>query len=94
MMGMLAGNKGFHCQADFYALQVAPRNSNRAQTGRQPGRDRTVRGHRSYEITRTFRRCVAHHATEFHNCCYAATVERIELGRVEQYRKGVAVSQT
>ncbi|KAK2169372.1 hypothetical protein LSH36_10g00028 [Paralvinella palmiformis] len=86
MLGMLAGNKGFHCNAAFYAARVATRNMNRAHNRNLPfhGRDRIPQYGR--QIMHTFSRCVIHHSDDFHKCCYAATVERRERLRWQQYR--------
>jgi len=64
MLGLLAGSKGFHCQAQYYSssADLSPRNVNRAQTARQPGihgRHRELASPRwGYSIFRSFHRCV------------------------------------
>ena len=105
MLGLLAGSKGFHCQAQYYSssADLSRRNTNRAQTGRQPGvhgRHRELASPRwGYSISRSFQRCVGgsvtrvvaaaddRNADEFHNCCYAATEERRQLRRARRYRR-------
>lgn len=93
MLGMLAGNKGFHCHVGFYAARVSSRNTNRAHTRRLPfhGRDRVPQWGRP--IMHTFSRCVRSHAEDFHTCCYAATVERRERVRWQQYREVTPTEQ-
>lgn len=60
MLGLLAGNKGFHCMSIFYVPATTTRNYNRPQTARHPGmhgHDRQRIGHWGYDIMRSFRRC-------------------------------------
>ena len=70
MLGLLAGSKGFHCQAQYYSnsADLSRRNVNRAQTARQPGvhgRHREQAGPRwGYSISRSFYRCVGGRVTD------------------------------
>ena len=102
MLGLLAGSKGFHCQAQYYSssANVSRRNANRAQTARQPGvhgrRPDSVGPRWAYAISRSFHRCVAGGAAaarEFHNCCYAAAEERRQLRRARRYRQRHSVTR-
>ncbi|ELT92952.1 hypothetical protein CAPTEDRAFT_224946 [Capitella teleta] len=82
MLGMLAGNKGFSCHPGFYAARLTARNYNRAHSRRMPLH--TPAGERSrwgLDIMTTFGQCVTRNSSEFHKCCYAATIETRELTR-------------
>ncbi|XP_074648653.1 uncharacterized protein LOC141904093 [Tubulanus polymorphus] len=84
MLGRLAGDKGFHCMAQFYAASIDSRNNNRAQNRRMPRLESIDYGK---EIRHQFGRCVKHRPNDFHKCCYAANIERAELARWRRLRR-------
>jgi hypothetical protein len=93
MLGKLAADKGFHCQANFYASRITLRNYNRAHNRRMPfqgSEESGVRPTWGYDIMRTFSRCIQRHATEFHQCCHVSTTEKRERQRWLQYRLAAA----
>eukprot|EP00919_Chromeraceae_sp_WS-2016_P067008 GHVR01158458.1.p1 GENE.GHVR01158458.1~~GHVR01158458.1.p1 ORF type:complete len:262 (-),score=22.57 GHVR01158458.1:798-1583(-) len=88
MLGKLAGDKGFHCHANFYRSRIVLRNYNRAHNRKMMFHGPTPLPEWGINIMSTFRRCVSRMATQFHKCCYAGMVERRELRRWQRYRSG------
>ena len=86
MLGKLAGDKGFHCDATFYASRITRRNRNRAHNRRMNFQGRDAIPNWGMSIMTTFERCIARHSAEFHKCCYAATIEKREIDRWHYYR--------
>ncbi|GFT80464.1 uncharacterized protein NPIL_595051 [Nephila pilipes] len=75
-LGHLAGDKGYHCVAKFYAARIVLRNQNRAH-------NRKLGFHGLYSVPnygtklmRTFEQCVATRGMVFHKCCYHAAAEK------------------
>ena len=93
MLGKLAGDKGFHCHAEFYAERVTARNFNRAHTRRMAFHTEPRLTAAARATMRTFQRCVARHSEEFDKCCYTATVEREEISRWEMFRRLAAADR-
>jgi hypothetical protein len=92
MLGLLAGNKGFHCHPGFYAARMQNRNYNRAHSRVMPLH--TEEGEEArwgLDIMVTFGRCVTQNSSEFHKCCYAATIEQREMTRWAALRNGDVV---
>ncbi len=86
MLGMLAGDKGFHCHASFYAARISSRNSNRAHNNKMLFHGPSANPSWGVNIMATFERCIARHSDEFHKCCYASAVEKRERYRWHYYR--------
>ncbi|GIY57637.1 uncharacterized protein CDAR_374461 [Caerostris darwini] len=75
-LGHLAGDKGYHCVAKFYAARIRMRNMNRAH-------NRKLGFHGLYSIPnygtklmRTFEQCVATRGMVFHKCCNHAAMQK------------------
>lgn len=84
MLGQIAGDKGYHCFAKFYAARLRMRNRNRAHNRKMGfyGRNRIPDyGHR---LMRTFEQCVVgDHGTIFHKCCHMVALERRDRVRYD-----------
>lgn len=84
MLGQIAGDKGYHCFAKFYAARLRMRNRNRAHNRKMGfyGRNRIPDyGHR---LMRTFEQCVVgDHGTLFHKCCHMVALERRDRVRYD-----------
>ena len=93
MLGMLAGNKGFHCHASFYAARISSRNSNRAHNNKMLFHGPAANPSWGTDIMATFERCIARHSDEFHKCCYASAVEKRERYRWHFYRQKKQVQE-
>ena len=87
MLGKLAGEKGFHCHAAFYAARISARNSNRAHNNKMLFHGKNSDPHWGMDIMVTFERCIANHANEFHKCCYASAIEKKENYKWHYYRQ-------
>ena len=87
MLGKLAGEKGFHCHAAFYAARISARNSNRAHNNKMLFHGKNPNPHWGMDIMVTFERCIANHANEFHKCCYASAIEKKERYKWHYYRQ-------
>lgn len=77
MLGQIAGDKGYHCFAKFYAARLLMRNRNRAHNRKMSfyGRNRIPDYGR--RVMRTFEQCVvADRGAIFHKCCHLVAVER------------------
>ncbi|XP_064628583.1 uncharacterized protein LOC135488088 [Lineus longissimus] len=90
MLGVLSGDKGFHCQASFYAARIVLRNRNRSHNRRMPFHGHNRNPTYGKDIMYHFQGCVERRAAEFHKCCYAATLERMEMDRWRRYRDFVS----
>ncbi len=86
MLGKLAGDKGFHCHAGFYAARITLRNHNRAHNRKMLFHGKNRIPNWGLNIMRTFERCVARHSEEFHKCCFGASVEKRERHKWYNYR--------
>lgn len=86
MLGQIAGDKGYHCFAKFYAARLRMRNRNRAHNRKMGfyGRNRIPDyGHR---VMRTFEQCVVgDHGVLFHKCCHRVALERRDRVRYDTY---------
>lgn len=86
MLGQIAGDKGYHCFAKFYAARLRMRNRNRAHNRKMGfyGRNRIPDyGHR---LMRTFEQCVVgDHGVLFHKCCHRVALERRDRVRYDTY---------
>ena len=87
MLGKLAGEKGFHCHAAFYAARISARNSNRAHNNKMLFHGKNPNPHWGMDIMVTFERCIANHANEFYKCCYASAIEKKERYKWHYYRQ-------
>ena len=87
MLGLLAGDKGFHCHAQYYAARITMRNSNRAHNRKLGFAGRYGDPDWGHQIMQSFQRCIARKADEFHKCCYAATIEKREIATWEWFRR-------
>ena len=87
MLGLLAGDKGFHCQAQYYAARITMRNTNRAHNRKLGFAGRHGDPDWGQETMQSFQRCIARKADEFHKCCYAATIEKREMAKWDWYRR-------
>ncbi|CAH1795579.1 unnamed protein product [Owenia fusiformis] len=95
MLGKLAGDKGFHCHAQFYAARISMRNRNRAHNAKMHFNGRWEIPNYGKELMLTFSRCVDHrHRGEFNKCCYAAATERTERERWQIYRWNTDTNST
>lgn len=77
MLGQIAGDKGYHCFAKFYAARLLMRNRNRAHNRKMSfyGRNRIPDYGR--KVMRTFEQCVVgDRGVIFHKCCHLVAVER------------------
>lgn len=84
MLGQIAGDKGYHCFARFYAARLLMRNRNRAHNRKMGfyGRNRIPDYGR--RLMRTFETCVmGDHGTIFHKCCHMVAVERRDRDRYD-----------
>lgn len=84
MLGQIAGDKGYHCFARFYAARLLMRNRNRAHNRKMGfyGRNRIPDYGR--RLMRTFETCVVgDHGTVFHKCCHMVAVERRDRDRYD-----------
>lgn len=84
MLGQIAGDKGYHCFARFYAARLLMRNRNRAHNRKMGfyGRNRIPDYGR--RLMRTFETCVVgDHGTIFHKCCHMVAVERRDRDRYD-----------
>jgi len=84
MLGKLAGEKGFHCQASFYNSKIQKRNFNRAHN-KNMRFNTPSRRYWGLKIMQTFEKCVSHRSDEFHKCCYAADIEQIEMRKWQTF---------
>lgn len=69
MLGQLAGEKGFHCVARFYAARVLYRNYNRAHNKKISALLKGKPDPTTEKLMRTFEQCVANRGNIFHKCC-------------------------
>lgn len=69
MLGQLAGEKGFHCVARFYAARVLYRNYNRAHNKKISSLLKGKPDPTTEKLMRTFEQCVANRGNIFHKCC-------------------------
>lgn len=76
VLGELAGNKGFHCYAEFYAARIVLRNANRAHSKKLGFYGKFKIPRYAERLMKTFEQCVAGHGLIFHTCCHLATMER------------------
>lgn len=79
ILGEIAGDKGFHCFAEFYAARIQLRNMNRAHNRKLGFYGRGQLPHYGERLMKTFEQCVAGHGLVFHRCCHLATLERREI---------------
>lgn len=94
MLGQIAGDKGYHCFAKFYAARLRMRNRNRAHNRKMGfyGRNRIPDyGHR---LMRTFEQCVVgDHGTIFHKCCHMVALERRDRVRYDTSAAAAAAAE-
>ncbi|XP_077490228.1 uncharacterized protein LOC144101088 isoform X2 [Amblyomma americanum] len=95
MLGQIAGDKGYHCFAKFYAARLRMRNRNRAHNRKMGfyGRNRIPDyGHR---LMRTFEQCVVgDHGVLFHKCCHRVALERRDRVRYDTYASSARQAQS
>ncbi|GFY76603.1 uncharacterized protein TNIN_184321 [Trichonephila inaurata madagascariensis] len=75
-LGHLAGDKGYHCVAKFYAARIVLRNQNRAHNRKLGFHGRYSVPNYGTKLMRTFEQCVASRGMVFHKCCNHAAVEK------------------
>ncbi|KFM71970.1 hypothetical protein X975_20990, partial [Stegodyphus mimosarum] len=75
-LGQLAGDKGYHCFAKFYAARILLRNQNRAHNRKMGFHGRYSVPNYGTKLMRTFEQCVANRGMVFHKCCHVAAVQR------------------
>ncbi|GFV07755.1 uncharacterized protein TNCV_4942571 [Trichonephila clavipes] len=75
-LGHLAGDKGYHCVAKFYAARIVLRNQNRAHNRKLGFHGRYSVPNYGTKLMRTFEQCVATRGMVFHKCCNHAAVEK------------------
>lgn len=85
VLGELAGDKGFHCYAEFYAARIVLRNINRAHTKKLGFHGRFKIAGYGERLMKTFEQCVAGHGHIFHKCCHLATMEKNASKRQQQH---------
>lgn len=75
MLGIMAGDKGFHCYVNFYLARIMMRNRNRAHNKKQVfGSSQSMIRSRE-KLMWTFEQCVAGKGSIFHKCCYLAALK-------------------
>ncbi|KAG8192717.1 hypothetical protein JTE90_009740 [Oedothorax gibbosus] len=75
-LGHLAGDKGYHCIAKFYAARVLLRNQNRAHNRKLGFHGKYGTADYGTKAMRTFEQCVATRGMVFHKCCRHAAQEK------------------
>jgi len=75
-LGHLAGDKGYHCIAKFYAARIMIRNQNRAHNGKLGFYGLYSIPNYGTKLMRTFEQCVATRRQVFHKCCQHAAIGR------------------
>ncbi|CAL1294683.1 unnamed protein product [Larinioides sclopetarius] len=75
-LGHLAGDKGYHCVAKFYAARILLRNQNRAHNRKLGFHGRYSVPNYGTKLMRTFEQCVATRGMVFHKCCNHAAMEK------------------
>lgn len=86
MIGKLAGDKGFHCHAAFYAARIARHNTNRAHSRKMLFHGSNPVRNWGLDLMTTFSRCLLQHEEEFNDCCHVATLELRERQRWQTYK--------
>uniref|UniRef100_A0A2R5LK05 Uncharacterized protein n=2 Tax=Ornithodoros turicata TaxID=34597 RepID=A0A2R5LK05_9ACAR len=81
MLGQIAGDKGYHCFAKFYAARLLMRNRNRAHNRKMSFHGRNRIPDYGRRVMQTFEQCVADRGTIFHKCCHLVAVERRDRQR-------------
>ncbi|XP_054711540.1 uncharacterized protein LOC129221121 [Uloborus diversus] len=75
-LGQLAGDKGYHCFAKFYAARILLRNQNRAHNTKLGFHGRYSSPYYGTKLMRTFEQCVATRRIVFHKCCHLSAIDR------------------
>ncbi|CAG2169458.1 unnamed protein product [Oppiella nova] len=72
MLGHIAGDKGYHCEAMFYAFDILQRNSNRAHNRKLAFYGRNKMPHFGEKLMLRFEKCLTKKGYIFNKCCHLA----------------------
>ncbi|XP_023230569.1 uncharacterized protein LOC111630660 [Centruroides sculpturatus] len=88
MLGVMAGDKGFHCYVYFYLARIMRRNRNRAHNKKIVFGNSERMDKSREKLMMTFEQCVVGKGTVFHKCCHLAAMNSdYDNGRRHQKMK-------